>query len=106
MTLETFKAPAQLCRYCGTKMPPQPNSRGRPRSFCKARCRRDWHILKERFERERATDEQREQWNYERDWGWYGRRVADKARRSARKRLAAWQLERERILAAPWKEKP
>jgi hypothetical protein len=105
MTLETIKAPAQLCRYCGDEMPAQPSTPGRPRQFCTRRCGRAWHILKERFERAHAAEEKREQNEYEQDWRWYGKRAADKARREARKRYAERERMRQQILQAPWKEK-
>jgi hypothetical protein len=100
---ETFKAPPRRCGYCGTEMAAQPSSAGRPRTYCSRPCLRDWHTLKEHYERERESDEKRERQYYEMTRGWYGKREADKLARERAKKYEARQRIRELHLKAPWK---
>lgn len=72
-----MKAPERPCRGCGTLIPAQPSSRGRPRQFCTAECRPSFHYERER---ERLEVERRAAWErarYRLDLRRFGKRKAD-----------------------------
>jgi hypothetical protein len=98
----TLKAPATRCRYCGTEMPAQPSSPGRPRTYCSRRCRRAWHVLKEAYEREREAEEKGEANYYQMTRGWYNKRECDRLARERAKVAEERERIRQRHLAAPW----
>jgi hypothetical protein len=101
-TGETLKAPARRCRYCGAEIPAQPSSPGRPRAYCSRRCSRDWHTLKEHYERERDADERSEADYYQMTRAWYGKRECDRLARERAKRNEDRERIRQRHLEAPW----
>jgi endogenous inhibitor of DNA gyrase (YacG/DUF329 family) len=80
-----MKAPARACRGCGTDIPAQSSGPGRPREFCTRRCRRDLHHAQEQasIERERAEEQERQRFEYERYH--YGTRAAKQMARDRAK---------------------
>jgi hypothetical protein len=96
---ETLKAPPRPCRFCGAEIPEQPSSPGRPRAFCSRKCSRQWHGLKERYEREREEEQEIERALYRRDLHMYGEKGADSLARKRQKELAAREERREATLS-------
>jgi hypothetical protein len=82
-----MKAPAKPCRGCGTDIPEQPSSAGRPREFCTRRCRRDFHHAQEQASIERERVEEKERLTLEHESRVYGPRQAKRwAKERARRR--------------------
>jgi hypothetical protein len=103
---ETLKAPATRCRYCGTEMPAQPSSPGRPQIYCSRRCRRAWHVLKETYEKEREAEEVHEREYYAATRRWWDKRTCDKRARERAERAEERERIRQQHLEAPyaWRE--
>jgi endogenous inhibitor of DNA gyrase (YacG/DUF329 family) len=101
---ETLKAPPRPCRFCGTEIPEQPSSPGRPRAFCSRKCSRRWHGLKEHYEREREKEQGVERGQHEWEKRLHGEKRADSLARKRQKEIAAREKAREAFLERPWEK--